>query len=171
MQVLDLLKSFANNDEFSLNNRRLIVRSKIFDAMTFAQMNVKYYYDEKHQFLFMKSKDFVFIRLHKNYDISFIAIFNLKFNQQYAKPFKILKKIERLIYRLKLFEHWRIHFVLSVTQLKSISSKTDSFDRLKFNHLSSIFVENNIDRIKFYTLKKMIDKRLIVRREPKYLIK
>ena len=173
MQVLNLLKPSTNtdDDDLFLKNCHLIARFEAFDVIAFAQMNAKHYYDGKHQFLFMKSKDFAFIRLHKNYDISFTAILGSKLNQQYAGSFKILEKIGRLIYRLKLSQHWRIHLVLSVAQLKSTSSKTDPFDRLKSNHPLSMFVEKNTDKIKSYTLKKIIDKRLTARREPEYLIK
>ena len=134
-------------------------------------MNAKYYYDEKHQSFFMKSKDSAFIQLHKKYNISFITVLDLKLNQQYVEPFKILKKIERLVYRLKFSQHWRIYSMLSIIQLKSSLSKIDSFDRFKFNHFSWIFVKDDIENVKSYTLKKMINKRLIARREPKYLIR
>ena len=171
MQTFNLMKFFAKNDEFSLKNRRFIARLKIFDVMIFTQMNVKHYYNEKNQLLFIKFENFVYIRLHKRYDISFIAMFNLKFNQQYAKSFKIVKKVKRLIYRLKLFQYWCIHLMLSIIQLKSFSSKIDLFNRFKFNHFLSMFVEEDIDRVKLYTLKKIINKRHIARRESKYLIK
>ena len=171
MQIFDLIKFFAD-EEFSLKDRRFIAHIEIFDVMTFAQMNAKYYHDEKHQVFFMKSKDSVFIWLYREYNILFIIIFDLKLNQQYADSFKIIKKIECLIYRLKLLQHWRIHLMLSITQLKSsLSSRIDFFDRFKFNHFSSIFVKDDINNIKSYILKKMINKRLIVRRESKYLIK
>ena len=81
MQTFDLMKFFAKINELLLKNRRLIIRSKTSDVMTFAQINVKYYYDRKHQSLFMKSEDFVYIRLHKEYDISFIAMLDFKLNQ------------------------------------------------------------------------------------------
>ena len=173
MQVLNLLKSstITDDDDLSLKNRRFIARFEAFDVIAFAQMNAKHYYDEKHQFLFMKFKDFVFIQLHREDDISFIVVFDLKLNQQYADSFKILKKIERLIYRLKLSQYWRIHSVFSVVQLKPVFAEIDFFDRFKFNHFSSIFVEDDINRVKSYTLKKMINKRFIARRDPKYLIK
>ena len=102
VQTFNLMKPFAD-DEFFLNDHRFIARLKIFDVMIFAQMNVKYYYEKKHQSFFMKSENFVFIRLHREYDILFTIVLEFKFNQQYAEFFKILEKIGRLVYRLKLF--------------------------------------------------------------------
>ena len=100
IQVFDLVKSSTNIDEnnLSLKNRRFIARFKAFDTIAFVQINVKHYYNEKHQSLFMKFENFVFIRLHREYDISFIAMLDSKLNQQYIESFKILKKVERLVY-------------------------------------------------------------------------
>ena len=104
MQTLNLMKS-STIIELFFKNFRFIVRIKAFDVIVFAQMNVKYYYDEKHQSLFMKSDDYALIRLHREYDILFTTILNSKLNQQYARSFKILKKIDRLTYRLKFSSH------------------------------------------------------------------
>ena len=58
-----------------------------------------------------------------------------------------------------------------IAQLKFFSLfKISFFDRFKFNYSSSIFVEENINKIRSYALKKMIDKRFTVRRKSKYLI-
>ena len=79
MQTLNLIKP-STTIELSFKDLRLIVRIKTFDVIVFAQMNVKYYYDEKHQSLFMKFDDYALIRLHREYDILFTTILNSKFN-------------------------------------------------------------------------------------------
>ena len=81
------------------------VKVEIVDSIVFAQMNVKHHYDRKHQSFYMKSDDHVFIRLHRDYDISSIVVFDLKFSQQYVDSFKILEKIDQLSYRLNLLSH------------------------------------------------------------------
>ena len=68
-------------------------------------MNVKHHYDRKHQSLFMKIDDYVLLRLYRDYEIFFIVKYDSKFSQQYVDLFKILKKIDRLTYRLKIFNH------------------------------------------------------------------
>ena len=105
IQAIDLTKFFADDDDLSLKNRRMIARTKISDAIAFAQMNAKHQYDDKHQSLFMKADDQTLIRLHRDYDILFIAMLDKKLSQQFVELFKILKRIERLTYRLKLFDH------------------------------------------------------------------
>ena len=119
----------------------------------------------------MKLDDYALIRLHREYDISFTTILSSKFSQQYAKSFKILKKIDCLTYRLKLSSHWRIHSILSMTQLKLAVKRINSYNRFRSNHPPSIFVKKDIDIVKSYRLKKMIDKRFIKRRDTEYLIK
>ena len=53
----------------------------------------------------MRKNDYAFIRSHKKYDISFIVVLKFKYNQQYVDFFRILKRINRLIYRLNLSLH------------------------------------------------------------------
>ena len=65
-------------------------------------MKIKYYYDRKHQSMYLKIDDYVCICLHHEYDNSTIAILDKKLSQQYVKSFKIIEKIERLIYKLDL---------------------------------------------------------------------
>lgn len=163
-------KSFAK-ETLTWKQRRLIVKIEVSNAIVFSQMNVKYYYDNKHQSLIMKVDDQALIRLHREYDIFSISIFEKKLRQQYVDSFKILEKIDRLVYRLNLSSHWRIHSILFVTQLKSTSLENDLFDRQRSTLLDSIFVRDNIDKIKSYELNRVIDKRSIARRNTKYLVR
>ena len=97
---LFLQKIFIN---LSFKNNRLITRLKTFDVIVFDQINVKFHYDRKYQSLFIKSKDYVLIRLHKNYNILFVI--NKKIDQQYVEFFFVIEKIERLFYRLIISNH------------------------------------------------------------------
>ena len=44
--------------KLSLKNNRKIIRTKVSNAISFEQMQIKFYYDRKHQFFFMKKKRF-----------------------------------------------------------------------------------------------------------------
>ena len=161
-------KSFANVS-FSIVIR---IRSEIADVIAFAQMTSKYYYDRKHQSLFMKTDDYVLIRLHHDYNISSTKVLDSKLNQQYIDFFKILEKIDNLIYKLKLSKHWRIHSILFVVQLEStFSSFENSFRRSRSNHSDFVHVENDIKLIKSWKIDRLINKREIKRRESEYLIR
>ena len=98
----DLKKFFAIDNRKSFAeiffNAIIRVRFKIIDVIAFVQMINKYYYDRKHQFLFMKIDDYALIKLHHDYNISTIEIFDKKLNQQYIDFFKIFEKIDNLTY-------------------------------------------------------------------------
>ena len=168
IQFLDLLlqKIF----DLSLKNNRLITRLKTFDVIVFEQMNVKFHYDKKHQSLFMKTKDYVLIRLHKSYNISFAI--SKKIDQQYVEFFRVIEKIERLFYRLIISNHWRIHLVFNIAQLKScFASFDDFFRKLKSNQSNFVFVEDDIVNVKFFEVERFINKRQIKRKKSKYLMR
>ena len=65
-----------------------------------------------------------------------------------------------------------MHFVFIITQLKSVSSSsTNFFRRFRFTKSNFVFVEKNINRVKFYEMKRLLNKRQTTRREIKYLVK
>ena len=163
-------KFFANRFFFVVDRffQSQLVREKIVNVIIFAQMNVKHYYDRKHQLLIMKKNDYAFIRLHRNYKISITNVLDKKYNYQFVNLFKILQKIDVLIYRLNLFSHWRIYSILNVAQLKSTFSLANNFYR---RHSNFIFVENDIFIVKFFEIKRLLNKRQIKTRESKYLIR
>ena len=189
LQFLNMLRQFVTSDfiddlkeSFAIDSRKSFaeiffnvvahVRFEMIDVITFAQMISKYYYDRKHQLLFMKIDDYVLIRLHHDYNISIIEVFDKKLSQQYVDFFKIIEKIDNLTYRLKLSNHWRIHFVLFVIQLKSVfSSMNDFFNRSRSNQSNFVFVEEDTNQIKSWKIKRFINKRQIKRRDDEYFVK
>ena len=119
----------------------------------------------------MKKNEYALIRLHHEYQISINDILSKKYDQQYVDFFKILKKIDKLTYRFDLSIYWRIHFVFSIAQLKLVSIESNFYQRSRFIHLDSMFVENDIKWVKFYEIDFLINKREIARRRSKYLIR
>ena len=113
IQIIDLTK-FINVDIFklTLKKRRFIIRQNANDVIIFDQMNVKFHYDRKHEFMFMKQENVALIKLHKNYNIS--SIISKKYDQQFVEFFTIIEKIDRLIYRLNISNNWFIHSIFSV---------------------------------------------------------
>ena len=167
-QIFDLLKSF---EESSLSLSQM-TRLEAADVLIFAQMNFKFYYDRKHQSINLVVDDWEQIRLHKDYDISSIAMLDNKLNQQYIAFFRVTKKIDRLTYRLNIFKKWIIYSIFFIVQLKSyFDSINDFFRRHRFIQSNFVFVEKDTDLIKSFELKRIINKRMIVRREIEYLIK
>ena len=65
-----------------------------------------------------------------------------------------------------------IHFIISISQLESVSKNDDSFRRSRFdqNHFSSIIMKNENDSASHYEIKRLMNKR-ISRKKTQYLIK
>ena len=177
LQIANLNKLFIETNVFVVvtTTERIFesqqIRIEVTNVIILAQMNVKHHYNRKHQSFFMKKNEYALIRLHHEYQISTNDILNKKYNQQYVDSFKILKKIDKLTYRFDLSIHWRIHFVLFVAQLKFASIESNFYQRSRFIHSDSMFVENDIKRVKFYEIDFLINKREIARRESEYLIR
>ena len=150
-------------------------RIEIRDAVSWINMNYKKHYDRKHSSLFFKEDEWALLKLHQSYSISFFIEITKKLTQQFVDSFKILAKIERLTYRLNISDHWKVHSVFSVAQLKStLSLDSDFFKRFRSDHSNSIFVEKDIDIAKSYELKRILNKRTIKREREQsieYLIK
>ena len=147
-------------------------RVEVADAIAFAQMEAKRSYDEKHKPVYMREGDYALIRLHHGYDIPSTAVLGRKYSQQYVGPFRVLKRVGRLAYRLDLPAHWRIHPVLSIAQLEPAPApKDDPFQRPKPDHPDSVFVEGDTDRVKSYEIERLVNKRQTKRRGPEYLVR
>jgi hypothetical protein len=146
-------------------------RKQVVDVVAWTQMTMKFNYDRKHQSLNMKVDEYALLRLHKDYFISSFKILEKKLSQQYVSSFKILEKIENLIYRLNISQHWRIHSVVFVTQLESVSdSSNDSYTRFRFTNSDSIYVKEDIINVKSFEVNRLINKRVITR-EFEYLLR
>ena len=87
---------------------------EIIDSIAMTQISSKKLYDQKHQSLILKIEDWVLLRFYKDYQILSSITLSLKLFQQYVNSFEILEKIGNLAYRLKISEHWKIWFVISI---------------------------------------------------------
>lgn len=97
------------------------------DALDFAAMKMKEYYDSHHQPIFFNVGDLVKLRLHRGYEVPGVS---KKIGQQFVGPFKVLERIGRLAYRLQLPPTMRIHDVVSVAQLEPTTDPaSDPYER------------------------------------------
>ena len=114
-------------------------------------------YNFKHKFIDLKANQKMYIKFHRNYfqfDLK-----NRKYSKQRLKSVNILKKINRLIYKLKISKTWKIHFIISMTHLKSAFAENDSYEKQKIKS-ESIEIDDD-DEFDFYEMKKIIVKRKI----------
>jgi hypothetical protein len=157
---LSLNISFTNK---ALNHDYL--RKKAQDAINWAQMQNKAHYDRRHTSLFLKIDEWVLLRLHHEYFVSSSKNMTKKIFAQYIESFKIIQRIERLIYRLNVSSDWKIHSVFFVAQLESASdSAKDFFNRSRSTHSSSVTDTQNE-----YEIERILNKRT-VKRDHDYFI-
>jgi hypothetical protein len=169
IQSEDMIRKNSTNIS-QLNSTTL--RKQVIDAIAWTQMIMKINYDHKHTSLNMNVEDFALLRLHKDYNISTTKILKKKLSQQYVDSFKVLEKIENLVYRLNFFQNWRIHSVISIAQLKSISdSIIDSFNRSDSIESESVEMKEDTKKVKFFEIERLIDRRMTTRRDVKYLVR
>ena len=95
------------------------------NVCSYASLKLKIRYDSLHVSFLLKLKDKVFLRLHRDY--SLFEKHNKKFFNQRCDSFLVKRRIDRLVYELDLSLRWKIHFVISITQLKLILKNDDFY--------------------------------------------
>lgn len=93
------------------------------DAIAFAAMMMKDYYDGKHTPISFNVDDMVNLRLHRGYKVP--AVTSKKVGQQLVGPFPVIERIGRLAYRLRLPANMMIHDVISVAHLEPATDPAD----------------------------------------------
>ena len=127
------------------------------DALAHASMMAKHYYDRRHTPISFEEGQQVLLRLHKGYNIPANASITRKLGQQYTGPFKVLRRVGRLAYKLDVPTHWRIHPVVSVTMLEPMPGP-DPYERPVPEEPDSVYVEGDTDAYKSWEVEKVLDK-------------
>ncbi len=104
---------------FTMMNEYQSAHIDVKDAIAYTAMTMKYYYNQKHKFLYFKMRDLINLHLHKNYTLLSLKKKNKKLRQQFVSLLKVLNCVEKLIYQLKLSLSWCIHDVILIAHLKS----------------------------------------------------
>ena len=128
------------------------------DAIAFAAMKMKQYYDSRHTPTFFKEGDYVNLRLHRGYTVP--SIQHKKIDQQFVGPFKILQRVGRLAYRLELPKNMRIHNVISVAHLERATPPGDDpyqRPRPQMEHPLPVLVEGQPE----YEIEKLLRRRRV----------
>src|SRR5947207_13996756 len=97
------------------------------------------HYNKHHISLLLNFKDLVILKLHHEYHVS--SIKNKKLVIQQVDYFSVKQQISLLAYELKLSANMKIYSVMSVINLKSVSSEKDFYNQLYNDH--SFFMKKN----------------------------
>ena len=102
--------------------------------------------------------DTVNLRLHRRYRLP--AIQNRKLGQQLVDPLRIKRQVGKLAYELEIPKNWKIHPVISVAHLESVTIREyDPFHRDRPDHSRLVFVEGNTETSKSYEVEVIVGKR------------
>ena len=171
-KINDTLDMLANLLFENYSQLRQIKRENVEAAMTFANVLSKARYDAIHKTLELKIDDKMYLRLHHDYTIS--SLFNHKLSKQRVELFSVIEKIDNLAFRLQLFSVMKIHSVVSIAQLESITSNFDSYDRTIDRDSSSIHEEQStalIEQASLYEIERLLNRRIISTNRINYLVK
>ena len=151
--ALDLWKLDTGKDPSMIDPTA--ARLAVADAIAFAQMRSKFYYDQSHKPLRLEVGQYALLRLHKGYHIP--SAKSRKLGMQRVGPFKILEKVGRLAYKLELPPHWRVHPVISVAHLEPAPCPGDDpYKRPRPAHPPALSMEGDVG---VYDIEKLIDRR------------
>ena len=112
--------------------RKMVNASEAEAAIAWANVKAKTIYDKHHRPLELEEGEEVYLTLHRGYSLP--SATSPKLSIQRTGPFKIVKKIGNLAYKLDLPEDWRIHPVISIAQLEPAPKGEDPYDREKPTH-------------------------------------
>src|SRR5205814_9351269 len=104
---------------------------------------MKHCYNKHHILLLLNSDDLVMLKLHHRYHVSDVK--NKKLSIQQVRCFSIKQQVSSLVYELDLSSNMKIHSVISVTNLKSLSSSKD-FYKCQYNEHSLLIKENEAEK-------------------------
>ena len=138
-------------------NQRLKYQRKIANVIVFVNVKTRIYYDFRHQSIFFRLDDRVYLRLHQKYQLSNRS--NTKMFNQKCELFIVKRRIDRLTYELKLFAHWRIYSIIFVTQLKFFFDE-NFYNKFRSNYSNFVKIKKNTNDWRFYVMKKILNKKI-----------
>jgi hypothetical protein len=140
----------------SIEHERNVLKKQTKKTIVFVNANMKIRYDSTRTSLDLNVEDSIFLKFHKDYNQSDLT--NWKFSKQRLESIKMLEKIEKLIYRLDILNNWKIHSIIFVIHLESIS-KNDFYERKTKESESIEDTQRNIKDI--YEIENILAKRFI----------
>ena len=139
---------------------RSVIRQDAIDAVAFANAKAKIWYDNRHNTLRLNPGDSVLLQMHKGYNTAANKIkgVNLKMTERRIGPFKVISTIGTNAYKLEIPPHWRIHPVVSVTQLEPYIH--DTWNRPAPSDPPPVEVDGDTEEWRSYEVEKLVADRV-----------
>ena len=138
--------------------QRLKYHRETINIIIFINIKTKIYYDVWHVSLMFKTNDYVYLRLHHDYQL--LDRFNKKISQQRCDFFFVKRRVDWLIYELNFSFVWRVYLVISITQLKLVLFDENLYQRARFNYFEIVEIKNDTLEYQFFEIEKLIIKRI-----------
>jgi hypothetical protein len=152
------LSALNEDKEAKFSDNREIIRMNVIDAINFANVKSKVIYDDHHKSMTFNTDDKIYLRLHHEY--SLLEKENIKLSHQRSDSYVIKRKMKRVVYELKLSKNARIHFVISVAQLKSTKNESDFFDKSRSINSELIEINEDTSTKRSYEIERILKKRI-----------
>ena len=146
------------NKDLTLAAEQSIQRAEAADSIAYAAAKAAAWYNQKHQPLILQEGTWAFLRLHRGYHLPGKP--SRKLSQQYCGPFQIKRRVGRLAYEMILPPHWKIHPVISISQLEPAPEGADPYNRPRPDHPGSVHVEGDTKEWVSYEIEKLVGKRM-----------
>ena len=157
-RVKELTSAVGSQDiPEDIPQQRLEYQREAADATAFANAKAKVYYDARHQPIFFRPGDRVYLRLHQGYQLPGRP--NKKMSNQRCGPFTVKRRAGRLAYELELPAHWRVYPVVSIAQLEPFPEE-DPYNRPRPDYPDAVEVEGDTDDWRSYVVERILDKRI-----------
>jgi len=96
------------------------------------------------------------LRLHHRYSIA--GKLNCKFGEQRVGPFRVIRRVGCLAYKLDLPSNLHIYPIVSVAQLEPTPAELDPYERPQPDYPDAVIVNGDTEEWKSYEIKQLIDK-------------
>ena len=157
--LTDSFNMIADDDARKFEAEHKIHQQKIQNAITWANLIMKNHYDRYHISLLLNFRNLVTLKLHYKYHVSDVK--NKKLFIQQVDCFSVKWWISSLAYELKLSANMKIHSVMSIINLKSVSSEKDFYNQSYNDHSLPMKEDHNIDdEWKSFYIEKLLDHHL-----------
>jgi hypothetical protein len=155
ISLLKFITAESNVEIKNLLKQKNRIRQNIMNSLKLIQTRMTMIFDVKHRFFRFERK--IFLKMTKSEKSEYHVLNQSSLFLKKLKSFKIIRKMNSLIYQLELSNFTKNHSIIFVIYLKQI--KKNSFERTVFTISSSliendeeVFVIKRILKKKFWTI-------------------
>jgi hypothetical protein len=153
ISLLKLITAKSNVDVKNFLKQRNRIRQNIMNSLKLTSMRMTMIFDVKHKSFRFEKK--MFLKITKSKKSEYHVLNQSSLFSKKLKSFKIVRKMNSLIYELELSDLMKNHSIISVIHLKQV--KKNSFERTVFKTSSSL-IENDEE---IFVIEKIMKKRIL----------